>query len=239
MYEKQFDDLAKFLNLPLESVKNATGNGNSMKPEENIKEHYKNASPLGYINKSNIPFHVVKDNMVLLYCNIFKVKTCMELGCGASMTSFVLARNGINCVAYDYESDVLRFQAWRRRNYHISNLSYLGLNQLGRNKKTYEAFVCFEVLEHIQDPRPTIDMIDKHLAPKGILFLSISSQAQLPVDQREQEHICEMQNKEIYNYIIMKGYMVVQGIRLGTEGQGFTHANYPLVFQKVGENNET
>jgi len=234
--DKQFDDVAKFLNLPIESVRNKVGEDNKT-DMTNLKEHYKSANPLGYLNKENINYHIFKDHIALLYCSMFGIKTCMELGCGASMTSFTLARNGIKCTAYDYESDTLRFQLWRRRNYHLTNLVYRGLGQLGRNKEKYDAFVCFEVLEHIQDPRPTIDIIDKHIKPKGILILTMTSQADLPPDQRDKEHICELNNEGMVNYILEKGYMVVQGLKF-PNGYMFSHMNYPLIFKKIGENNE-
>jgi len=231
---RHYEDVANFLKIKLEKakepgeVKSYDAEFNENKPEE----YYIKATPLGYLNKKNINFHVVKDTTTLTYSLAAGLKSMMEIGCGSSLTALTLARNGIHVVAYDFPSDTLTFQNWRKNKYHINNLYYRNINVFNRDRSKYDGIVCFEVLEHIKDPRPMMDKLDSHLNLGGYLFLSISSQAKLPT--HDPEHICEMTNIEVVKYLINKGYSLIQGIKLSEE-QSFNHQNYPIILIKGGE----
>jgi len=239
--EKPFEDLAQFKGITIERAMEATKedyNDPNKLRNLSLENYYKEANPLGYLNKENMIFHIVKDTNVLLFCFANNIKTTLELGCGASITSLLLAKNGVNCIAYDFPSEVLRFQTWRKKKYRLTNLKYLGLTAFNKDRNQYDAVICFEVLEHIKDPRETIDKLDNKLKPGGLFFMTISSQAGINMDylsKLDPEHICEMTNGEVVGYIIDKGYDAVQGLRM-SETRIYQHGNFPIVFKKRKQN---
>jgi len=150
----------------------------------------------------------------------------MEYGCGPANTAFILAMNGFFVDAFDYQSKVLDFQKSRER----KNLHYYNLEEYKQNNIQYDAVVCFEVFEHIEDPRLIIDSLNNHLKDKGYLFTTFSSEVGLSNINKDPEHICKLSNQEIFNYIISLGYKKINKIILPNSQSVDT--NYPLIFQK-------
>lgn len=241
MIHQYFNDLAEFYDRPIESVvtnTRMTGVHNAF-VEDTPEEHYTNATPLGYILPENIVYHVLKDGNTYIILNCLGVNKLLEYGCGPAMTSFFLAYNGMNVTAYDYESAVLKFQRFRQKKYGLTNLEYKAVEEIDNDTSTYDAVICYEMLEHVMDPKPIIDKLDARLKEDGLLLITVSSEAELPLQHRSTpEHICEMTNTEIYKYIKSKGYTVMQAIQLPNNAT-YSFKHYPIIFHKTVTNNDT
>lgn len=75
----------------------------------------------------------------------------MDLACGVGYGSFILARAGVRSVGIDRDAEAIRYA---RKHYAHALAQFQVGEEPGGGK--FDAAVCFETIEHIEDPRPLL-----------------------------------------------------------------------------------
>lgn len=93
----------------------------------------------------------------------------LDAGCGTGYGSDLLAEAATEVVGVDVDPGAFADREPRRSNVSLTVADLRALpDELGR----FDAVVCFEVLEHLDDPDPALDGLVRVLAPGGILVVS-------------------------------------------------------------------
>jgi SAM-dependent methyltransferase len=98
-------------------------------------------------------------------------KRVLDAGCGTGYGAELLAREGAaGVVAVDVDREVI--EAAERDGSGAVTFGVADLRELPADLGTFEVVVCFEVLEHIDEPEAALDQLSAALAPDGILVVS-------------------------------------------------------------------
>ena len=108
---------------------------------------------------------------ILSKCNLNKKKV-LDIGCGGGILSEELCKQGAKVTGIDSSSKSISIakQHAEQNNYDIKyiNKSIFEITDLG----TYDFIICFEMIEHINEPNDLIKKIKEISSKKSGLFLS-------------------------------------------------------------------
>ena len=108
---------------------------------------------------------------ILSRCSLDK-KNVLDIGCGGGILSEELCKQGAKVTGIDSSSKSISIakQHAEQNNYDIKyiNKSILEITDLG----TYDFIICFEMIEHINEPNDLIKKIKELSSKKSGLFLS-------------------------------------------------------------------
>lgn len=96
----------------------------------------------------------------------------LDVGCGNGVISRHLGRLGFTVLGIDVsEKAILR----ARELNHLATVNFevLSAEQLAASGKTYDAVICSEVLEHLQDPGALLDILYLSLKDPGKLIVTV------------------------------------------------------------------
>jgi 2-polyprenyl-6-hydroxyphenyl methylase/3-demethylubiquinone-9 3-methyltransferase len=122
------------------------------------------------------PFHTLHDiNPVRLdyiqqYSQLEGL-SILDLGCGGGILSEALAKQGASVCGVDIEQKLIDVA---KQHAHESGLiiDYQVADITTFKHKKFDAIVCMEMLEHVEDPQKIIKACHRLLKPGGHLFLS-------------------------------------------------------------------
>lgn len=100
-------------------------------------------------------------------------KKVLEAGCGEGYGAGMMARHAARVVGVDYNEVAIGFA--RERNAGIENLEFrrIDLLELAKsNPGEFDVVTNFQVLEHLDDPRPFLEAAAACLRPGGTLILT-------------------------------------------------------------------
>jgi 2-polyprenyl-3-methyl-5-hydroxy-6-metoxy-1,4-benzoquinol methylase len=99
-----------------------------------------------------------------------QVRRVLDFGSGIGSDAMVFAEAGYDVTLADVSDPLRAFAEWRlaRRGHRVATLD---LKTEALPEATYDAVVCFDVLEHIPRPLRTLDAISRSLRPGGLLFV--------------------------------------------------------------------
>lgn len=100
-------------------------------------------------------------------------KKVLEAGCGEGYGAGMMARHAARVVGVDYDEVAIGFA--RERNAGVDNLEFrkIDLLELAReNPGEFDVVTNFQVLEHLDDPRPFLQAAAACLRPGGTLILT-------------------------------------------------------------------
>jgi SAM-dependent methyltransferase len=98
-------------------------------------------------------------------------KRVLDAGCGTGYGAELLASEGAaGVVAVDVDPEVI--EAAQRDGSSTVTFAAADLRELPAGLGTFDVVVCFEVLEHIDEPEAALDRLSAALAPNGILVVS-------------------------------------------------------------------
>jgi len=94
----------------------------------------------------------------------------LDFGSGIGSDAIAFASAGYTVTLADVSEPLLAFAKWRcgRRGYRVRTID---LKRNGLPPSTYDAAVCFDVLEHIPKPIRTLGRISRSLTDGGLLFV--------------------------------------------------------------------
>ena len=108
---------------------------------------------------------------ILSKCNLNNKKV-LDIGCGGGILSEELCKQGAKVTGIDSSSKSISIarQHAKQNNYDIKyiNKSIFEITDLG----IYDFVICFEMIEHINEPNDLIKKIKEHSSKKSGLFLS-------------------------------------------------------------------
>lgn len=113
--------------------------------------------------------------------NSLKGVKILDVGCGGGVLAEDLARLGAEVVGVDPGKEMINLAIQHLENESPdlkSNLSYLGSTVEEHAMKyanTYDAVVCSEVIEHVDEKEPILEACVKCLKPGGSLFVTTES----------------------------------------------------------------
>jgi SAM-dependent methyltransferase len=103
----------------------------------------------------------------------------LDAGCGTAYGTEILARAGaVEAVGVDRAGDIL--DAVRERMPETASLQAADLLELPFDDGSFDLVVCFEVLEHLEDPEAAIAELARVLAPDGVLAVSSPNRERFP-----------------------------------------------------------
>lgn len=94
----------------------------------------------------------------------------LDFGCGIGQDGITFAENGFDVTLADLSSRAFDFAKWRAERRKLP-IKFVNSGEL---KDKYDAILCFDVLEHIWEPRETIEYLYNHLTDNGILLVTAS-----------------------------------------------------------------
>ena len=97
--------------------------------------------------------------------------TVMDAGCGEGFGTQTLATSAARVLGIDYNEGAIAFCG---RRWDIENLSFrhLDLCDVGSFDETFDLVLNFQVVEHIENPRPFLEGLRDRLKPDGRLVLT-------------------------------------------------------------------
>jgi len=99
-------------------------------------------------------------------------KMVCDIGCGAGYGSNYLAQKARQVIAMDISKDAID---WASTHFGRDNLRFLAANAAEKWSvdDKFNVITTFETMEHVQSPEAFLSRIYEHLAPDGILILSV------------------------------------------------------------------
>jgi 2-polyprenyl-6-hydroxyphenyl methylase/3-demethylubiquinone-9 3-methyltransferase len=107
----------------------------------------------------------VKQHLNLKDCEI------LDLGCGGGILSESLALAGAKVTGVDIEQKLIEVASYHAKSQAL-DINYLAANIEDFQHPGFDAIVCMEMLEHVDDPAKMIAQCHRLLKPGGYLFLS-------------------------------------------------------------------
>lgn len=92
-----------------------------------------------------------------------------DFGCGSGYLAGELNKMGYNTHGVDFEKDVIDFGL----NHGIKNLKLATGEKIDYPDKTFDVVTAFDVLEHIENEKPTIAELVRILKPSGRIIISV------------------------------------------------------------------
>lgn len=120
---------------------------------------------------NNIIYDIIKPNSRVL-----------DIGCGNGVLGGTLRRNK-NCYVCGLEIDPELVKLAEKQLDSVINTDIQDLQKLSLNRG-YDYVVCADILEHIPNPIPVLNMIKRFLTPKGYLLVSIPNIANWRIRMR-------------------------------------------------------
>jgi 2-polyprenyl-3-methyl-5-hydroxy-6-metoxy-1,4-benzoquinol methylase len=99
----------------------------------------------------------------------------LEIGCGNGNISTVLASYGHEVLAIDISEDCIRYAAALKEKFNLKNLNFKVSNaaEILNVGEPFDAVICSEVLEHLDDPVSIVSKAYSVLKPGGILIVTV------------------------------------------------------------------
>jgi ubiquinone/menaquinone biosynthesis C-methylase UbiE len=107
---------------------------------------------------------------------LVKGKKVLDLGCGAGYGSFMLSEVAESVVGVDISPEAIDHA---KETYKSSNLGFVvgDVGKLPFKDREFNACVCFEVIEHIDNPNDLLKEVSRILDPKGVFVISTPNRA--------------------------------------------------------------
>jgi len=137
-----------------------------------------------YHSKTKRQLKIIKDNNFtyrLLISVINKHlknsnQKILDIGCGAGTLSFYLAKRGHNVLGVDISSKAIKECSVSTKSLGLEHLNFKQLDFPNKypNEK-FDVVILTEVIEHLEDDKKTLMVINKLLKPNGLIILSTPS----------------------------------------------------------------
>lgn len=118
----------------------------------------------------------------------------LDAGCGIGLNTFLASRKELNIIGVDNDrKKILSAQKMLSKvNYKNTSFVYGDITRLKYKNKTFDAVICFEVLEHIRNDKKALSEISRILKKGGKLFFSTPGTGFISRNsQHEKNHVRE------------------------------------------------
>ena len=142
---------------------------NPQSPEE-IIDFYKEAE--NYIfdlaGWHRIPNRKQLTATAIKICQQNNLQKILEFGCGIGQDGILFAESGFEVTLADLPGKTLDFAKWRVKR-RGTEIKFTNSDEL---KEKYDGILCFDVLEHVWEPKEIVEYLNHHLQIGGILLIT-------------------------------------------------------------------
>lgn len=96
----------------------------------------------------------------------------LDVGCGNGIISMNLGKEGYNVKGIDISDKAIE-KANANNPFDNVSFEHLSAEQLIAKGEQYEAIICSEVLEHLEDPGELLDKLHQSLTDDGVLIVTV------------------------------------------------------------------
>ncbi len=179
----------------------------------------------GYQNYTDIKR--LKFIMDALNENIAPNSNVLDVGCGNGLISISLGKTGHNVLGIDISEKAIE-KAKEKNNLLNVHFSVAGAEQLSETTTKYDAVICSEVLEHLNEPSSLLQYIYKSLKDDGILIVTVPN-GKGPRETLITKPIIAMQKKDNWLWAVVKKIKTVlgyEGTTLQSDADDLTHIQF-------------
>jgi len=151
-------------------------------------------------------------------CKQNNVMTVLDFGCGIGQDGILFSEAGFDVTIADLPGKTYDFARWRveKRNLDIKLISS------DRLEEEYDAITCFDVLEHVWEPRETLEYLHHHISDNGILLVTANF---------EHDHIHPMHLEQNARYKGEEFLRMMSSVGFRRE----KGSSMPMVFRKISQ----
>mgnify|MGYP001218802032 CR=1 FL=1 len=125
---------------------------------------------------------------VIDICKKNDIKSILDFGAGICQDSITATKNGFNATAVDIPGKTFDYGKWRIKK-QAANIKTIDiLNEIPLTEE-YDAITCFEVLQHVVNPKKTLEHLREHLKSDGLLFLTTRFKNNYPLALKHNEYL--------------------------------------------------
>lgn len=124
-----------------------------------------------------------------------KISHVLDFGCGTGYGTNYLKPFAKEIIGYDIDKRTIK-KAIKEYGQHFTDKL--------PTKKDFDSLICFEIIEHVNDPKKLIDYLSGHLKKDGLLILSTPNNFNRIHPPKNRFHIKEFELKELYGLLSKK-----------------------------------
>ncbi|MEP7250993.1 MAG: methyltransferase domain-containing protein [Ginsengibacter sp.] len=164
----------------------------------------------------------------------------LDVGCGNGLISLSLGKAGYNVLGIDISSKAIE-KAKERNNLSNVKFSVAGADELSETGKKYDAVICSEVLEHLNEPSTLLKYIYKTMKDDGILIVTVPN-GKGPRETLITKPVIVMQKKDNWVWGVVqkiKSTLGYKGTTLQSDADDLTHIQFFTIksLKKLAEQN--
>ena len=177
---RSFDDVHRDLCRGEILIRDEWNEKNPHTPEE-IHRFYKETKnypfDLGnyhFGNPTSAPCQRQFDVELLASCLKSRPKKVLDFGAGIGQNAYMLAREGIDVVVADVDSNTLDFAEWRFKKHHVPAMFWRVDKEPAPNQK-FDVILCFDFLEHLplEEAKKTVELLGSLVTSKTKVLLTV------------------------------------------------------------------
>ena len=107
-----------------------------------------------------------------LYLHIPSSGKVLDVGCGNGLMSMAIGQKGYQILGVDISEKALQ-KAKRNNTLSRVNFKAISADDLVADGNTYDAVICSEVLEHLDDPNSLLRTLYQLLSVRGVLIITV------------------------------------------------------------------
>ena len=151
----------------------------------------------------------------------------LDVGCGNGVISRSLGELGYNVFGIDVSEKAVA-KATQLNTFPNVNFKVLSAEQLVAEGKLYDAVVCSEVLEHLNQPETLLKTLRQSLTPQGILIVTVPN-GHGPRETFVTKPIISLQKKNNLSWKIIqniKSILGYKGTTVQSDASDLTHIQF-------------
>ena len=125
---------------------------------------------------------------VIDICKKNDIKSILDFGAGICQDSITASKNGFNATAVDIPGKTFDYGKWRIKK-QAPNTKTIDISNEIPLTEEYDAITCFEVLQHVVNPKKTLEHLREHLKSDGLLFLTTRFKNNYPLALKHNEYL--------------------------------------------------
>ena len=164
----------------------------------------------------------------------------LDVGCGNGLISMSIGKSGHNVLGIDISEKAIK-KAIEKNDLPNVNFAVAGAEQLSESETRYDAVICSEVLEHLNEPADLLKYIYKSMKDEGILIVTVPN-GKGPRETLITKPVIAMQKKDNWVWAFVKKIKAMLGYKgttLQSDADDLTHIQFFTIksLKKLAEQN--
>ena len=193
----------RFLN---ETITTATGKKFNLKNKQLVKSVL-NLTGVPHLGARLRAFHLNQ-----LLHQLHKRWKILDAGCGIGLNTFLMAKKGLRIVGIDNDPEKISLAKKILKSLNLPRVSFAlqDITQMKFSQESFDAIVCFEVLEHVKEDNLALSEISRVLKKNGLLLLSVPGKGLISkINLAAKSHV-----REGYSFHQLKTKFKSQNLRI-------------------------